>query len=106
MSLQTIISNSPLEKKAKDALLKRLETEGATDSVLADIKASLKEFIDSGFKELGVTADEQKPFKRSLMNRWHKHKQNTQRNLRTSPSTRLLRRQKRIKRSMVCKRIQ
>lgn len=61
MSLQTIIINSPLETKAKDALLKRLEAEGATEAVLADIKASLQEFIDSGFKELGVTADMNDP---------------------------------------------
>ncbi len=61
MSLQTIITNSPLEKKEKDALLKRLETEGATEAVLADIKASLQAFIDSGFKELGVTADMSDP---------------------------------------------
>ncbi len=61
MSLQTIIINSPLEKKDKDALLKRLETEGASESVLADIKSALQGFIDSGFKELGVAADMNDP---------------------------------------------
>lgn len=61
MSLQTIISKSPLSDEDKNALLDRLQEEGATQEVLTAIKASLQEFIDSGFKQLGVEVDPNDP---------------------------------------------
>jgi hypothetical protein len=61
MSLQTIVSNSPLADDVKEALLTELLTDGATDDVVAKIKDALQEYIDSGFKVLGVEADPNDP---------------------------------------------
>jgi len=66
MSLQTIISNSPLEQDEKDFLLQRLDMEGATPEVIASIKTALQEFIDSGFKDLGVAVDPNDPKAQSI----------------------------------------
>ena len=61
MSLQTIVSGSPLAQEEKDFLLQRLEMEGATPDVVASIKAALQEYIDAGFKTLGVAIDPNDP---------------------------------------------
>lgn len=61
MSLQTIVSGSPLKQEEKDYLLQRLEMEGATPDVVASIKAALQEYIDAGFKTLGVELDPNDP---------------------------------------------
>ena len=61
MSLQTIVSESPLAQEEKDFLLQRLEMEGATPDVVASIKAALQEYIDAGFKTLGVELDPNDP---------------------------------------------
>lgn len=66
MSLQTIISNSPLEQDEKDFLLQRLEMEGATPEVITAIKAALQDFIDSGFKDLGIALDPNDPKVQSI----------------------------------------
>jgi hypothetical protein len=58
MSLQTIISSSPLAEDQKEFLLQRLELEGATPAVITSIKESLQEYIDAGFKKLGVELDQ------------------------------------------------
>lgn len=61
MSLQTIVSDSPLAQEEKDFLLQRLELEGATPDVVASIKEALQEYIDAGFKTLGVALDPNDP---------------------------------------------
>lgn len=61
MSLQTIISSSPLSDTDKKALLNRLQTEGATPDVVGSIKEALQEYIDAGFKTLGVEVDPNDP---------------------------------------------
>ncbi len=61
MSLQTIVTNAPLDEDVKQALLERLEEEGATDDVIAAIKAALQEHIDAGFKTLGIEVDPNDP---------------------------------------------
>lgn len=61
MSLQTIVSSSPLAQEEKDFLLQRLEMEGATPDVVASIKEALQEYIDAGFKTLGVELDPNDP---------------------------------------------
>ncbi|MEK7632831.1 MAG: hypothetical protein AAB473_03495 [Patescibacteria group bacterium] len=61
MSLQTIISSSPLSDADKKALLNRLQAEGATPDVVGSIKEALQEYIDAGFKTLGVEADPNNP---------------------------------------------
>lgn len=61
MSLQTIVTGSPLTQDEKDFLLQRLELEGATPDVVAAIKAALQEYIDAGFKTLGVALDPNDP---------------------------------------------
>lgn len=61
MSLQTIVTNSPLTQDEKDFLLQRLELEGSTPEVIAAIKEALQEYIDTGFKSLGVTLDPNDP---------------------------------------------
>ena len=61
MSLQTIVSNSPLPDDIKERLLTKLLSDGATDEVVAEIKDALQEYIDAGFKTMGVTADPNDP---------------------------------------------
>ena len=61
MSLQTIVTKSPLPQKQKDTLLARLLNEGPTEDVLHEIKTALQSFIDSGFKELGAELDQNDP---------------------------------------------
>jgi len=61
MSLQTIVSESPLSAEDKKELLQRLELEGATPDVVAAIKAALQDYIDSGFKTLGIEPDPNDP---------------------------------------------
>jgi hypothetical protein len=61
MSLHTIITNSPLSREQKDDFLARLDSEGQTSALLAEIKDALQEFIDSGFKDLGVELDQDDP---------------------------------------------
>ena len=61
MSLQTIVSSSPLSDADKKALLNRLQTEGATLDVVGSIKEALQEYIDAGFKTLGIEADPNDP---------------------------------------------
>lgn len=61
MSLQTIVTNAPLDEEVKSLLLERLEEEGPTDDVIASIKAALQEHIDAGFKTLGISVDPNDP---------------------------------------------
>jgi len=61
MSLQTIITDSPLSAEDKKALLDRLQSEGATADVVGSIKEALQEYIDAGFKTLGIEADPNDP---------------------------------------------
>ncbi|KKW30544.1 MAG: hypothetical protein UY72_C0009G0007 [Candidatus Uhrbacteria bacterium GW2011_GWD2_52_7] len=61
MSLIDIINSSPLADDQKTALVERVEAEGATPDVVADVRAALQEYIDGGFQTLGVEVDVNDP---------------------------------------------
>lgn len=61
MSLIDIITSSPLAEDKKAELVARIETEGATPEVVADVRAALQEYIDGGFQTLGVHMDPNDP---------------------------------------------
>lgn len=61
MSLQTILQKAPLATKTKQTLLNRIAEEGETAEVTQAVKDALQEYIDSGFKTLGVAADPNDP---------------------------------------------
>lgn len=61
MSLQTILTDAPIAEDVKAELLERLDAEGATPDVVAAIKSALQEYIDAGFKTLGIELDPNDP---------------------------------------------
>ncbi len=61
MSLQTILTDAPIADDVKAELLARLSEEGATPDVVAAIKTALQEYIDAGFKTLGIELDPNDP---------------------------------------------
>ncbi len=61
MSLQTILTDAPIAEDVKAELLARFTNEGATPDVVAAIKAALQEYIDTGFKTLGIELDPNDP---------------------------------------------
>jgi hypothetical protein len=61
MSLQTIVQNAPLDPAAKQALLAQIANDGDTPETRAVVKDALQEYIDAGFKKLGVELDPNDP---------------------------------------------
>lgn len=61
MSLQTIVQNAPLDPKVKQGLLAQLAADGDTPETRAVVKDALQEYIDAGFKKLGVELDPNDP---------------------------------------------
>ncbi len=61
MSLQTILTDAPIAEDVKAGLLARLDDEGATPDVIKAIKDALQEYIDTGFKTLGIELDPNDP---------------------------------------------
>ncbi|MFA6017940.1 MAG: hypothetical protein WCT28_01105 [Patescibacteria group bacterium] len=61
MSLQTIVQNAPLAADVKKMLLDRIASEGETPELTEDVKVALQDYIDAGFKTLGVELDPNDP---------------------------------------------
>lgn len=61
MSLQTIVQNAPLDAGVKQGLLAQIANDGDTPETRAIVKDALQEYIDAGFKKLGVELDPNDP---------------------------------------------
>lgn len=61
MSLQTIVTSAPLTDEVKEYLLDRITNEGETADVIATVKEALQEYIDAGFKTMGIEVDPNDP---------------------------------------------
>lgn len=68
MSLQTIVQNAPLDPKVKQGLLAQLANDGDTPETRAIVKDALQEYIDAGFKKLGVELDPNNPKVQAVTN--------------------------------------
>jgi hypothetical protein len=68
MSLQTIVQNAPLDPKTKQSLLDQIANDGDTPETRAVVKDALQDYIDAGFKKLGVELDANDPKVQTVTN--------------------------------------